>query len=66
MWRRLDVPLQLALCDIEAALNLPAKESEARKAADEARTILETLGAPTLIDRLDSRRGVEATTGSRG
>ena len=41
MWRRLDVPLQLALCQLEAARILPADLSAAESARDESRTILE-------------------------
>jgi class 3 adenylate cyclase/tetratricopeptide (TPR) repeat protein len=67
MWRRLDVPLQLALCDIEAAVNLPPDSAPAMAAANEARTILDTLGATALLDLLGSGRATEAaTTGSPG
>ena len=53
VWRRLDVPLQLALCDLEAAHHLPAGSAEAAAAGDEARSTLELLGASTLIARLE-------------
>ena len=54
MWRRLDVPLQLALCQLEAARILPADLSAAAGARDELRTILEGLGAVALIERLET------------
>jgi class 3 adenylate cyclase/tetratricopeptide (TPR) repeat protein len=52
-WRRLDVPYQLAMCDLEAVHHLPVGSPEARAAGDEARNTLELLGASTLIARLD-------------
>jgi class 3 adenylate cyclase/tetratricopeptide (TPR) repeat protein len=52
-WRALDVPLQLALCQLEAARLLPEKSAEAGEAADEARAILNGLRATTLLARLD-------------
>ena len=53
-WRLLDAPLQLALCDVEAARYLPAAALETIVARDEARAILATLGASTLIARLET------------
>ncbi|HEY7970472.1 MAG TPA: adenylate/guanylate cyclase domain-containing protein [Candidatus Limnocylindrales bacterium] len=52
-WRTLDVPLQLALCQVEAAHFLPTDTVEAAAAADEARAILAGLGAMAFIARLD-------------
>ncbi|MDP9482893.1 MAG: AAA family ATPase, partial [Chloroflexota bacterium] len=52
-WRELGVPLQLALCQIEAAHLLAPGTAPAEDAAAEARAILGGLGAKTLIDRLD-------------
>ena len=54
LWRALDVPLQLALCDLEAARYLPAGSAEAQVAHAEARATLEGLGAIALIERLES------------
>ena len=51
-WRTLDAPLQLALCQIEAALLLPPGSAEATDAGAEARALLDGLGAAALIDRL--------------
>jgi class 3 adenylate cyclase/tetratricopeptide (TPR) repeat protein len=59
LWRRLDVPLQLALCDLEAAHHLPAGSAEAGAASDEARSTLEHLGASTLIARLEGSLTLE-------
>ena len=42
-WRRLDVPLQLALCQLEAAHLLPADLAETSAARDEARAIMDGL-----------------------
>ncbi|MGZ8527373.1 MAG: adenylate/guanylate cyclase domain-containing protein, partial [Candidatus Limnocylindrales bacterium] len=52
-WRSLGVPLQLAFCQLEAARLLSQGSAEAADAAAEARTILASLGATALIDRLD-------------
>ena len=67
LWRGLDVPLQLALCDLEAARYLPPGSPEAAAARDEARAILERLGASSLIERLESgtaSAGQAATAGA--
>ena len=52
-WRALDVPLQLALCQLEAAHLLAPGSAQSADAAAEARSILEGLRATALIDRLD-------------
>ncbi len=52
-WRRLDLPLQLGLCQLEAAWLLPPGSDLAITAADEARTVLTGLGAIELLDRLE-------------
>ena len=54
-WRRLDLPLQLALCCLEAALNLPAGSDEAAVARDDARATFERLGARSFLERLAVR-----------
>ncbi len=54
-WRRLDLPLQLALCRLEAALNLPAGSDEAAVARDDARATFERLGARSFLERLAPR-----------
>lgn len=51
-WRQLDVPLQLALCRLEAAALLPVGSDEAAAARDEATAACELLGARALLDRL--------------
>ncbi|MFI5260916.1 MAG: ATP-binding protein [Candidatus Limnocylindrales bacterium] len=51
-WRRLDLPLQSALCQLEAALFLPADSADAAAAAQEARTTLTGLGALGFLERL--------------
>ena len=51
-WRRLDLPLQLALCRQEAAALLPPDAADVIPARDEARAILESLGARGLLERL--------------
>ncbi|HEX7398959.1 MAG TPA: adenylate/guanylate cyclase domain-containing protein [Candidatus Limnocylindrales bacterium] len=51
-WRQLDLPLQLALCRLEAATFLPAGSDEAAAAREEARATLEGLGARAFLDRL--------------
>ncbi len=53
-WRRLDVPLGLALSQLEAATFLPPASEEAITAAQEARSILEGLQASALLERLDA------------
>ena len=52
-WRQIGAPLQLALCQLEAALLLPSGSPEAVDAAAEAREILGGLGARALLDRLE-------------
>jgi class 3 adenylate cyclase len=52
-WRRLDLPLQLGLCQLEAAWLLPPGSDVAESARDEARTVLTGLGAAELLDRLE-------------
>lgn len=52
-WRRLDLPLQLGLCQLEAAWLLPPGSDLAESARDEARTVLTGLGAVELLDRLE-------------
>ncbi len=64
MWRRLDVSLQLGLCQLEAAHLLPADSREARAADLEARAIFEALGASTLLSRLDGRLDAAVSTGA--
>ncbi len=61
-WRRLDVPLQLALCQMEAATFLPAGSEEALAEAAEARRTLEGLGAVALLARLDSHHAAPTVT----
>ncbi|MEA2536037.1 MAG: hypothetical protein QOF11_271 [Chloroflexota bacterium] len=61
-WRALDAPLQLALCQVEAAQLLGQGSAEAADAAAEARTILDGLGAAALIDRLDRGLAEPAAT----
>ena len=51
-WRRLDLPLQLGLCQLEAAWLLPSGSELALAAADEAREVLTALGATELLARL--------------
>lgn len=67
-WRRLDVPLELALCQLEAATLLPAASDEAVAAAEEASSILEGLRAPALLGLLAARPGTGASAirGHRG
>ncbi|MEO8228895.1 MAG: adenylate/guanylate cyclase domain-containing protein [Chloroflexota bacterium] len=60
-WRALAVPLQLALCQIEAARLLAKGSAEATDAATEARAILGGLRAQALIDRLDRGLAEPAT-----
>ncbi|HET7676899.1 MAG TPA: adenylate/guanylate cyclase domain-containing protein [Candidatus Limnocylindrales bacterium] len=55
-WRRLDLPLDLALCQLEAATLLPGTDL-ARAAADEAREILRRLDSPPLLARLEAVTG---------
>ncbi len=52
LWTLLDVPFQLGLCQLEAALNLPSGSDEAEVARAEALAILDRLKATALIDRL--------------
>ncbi len=52
-WRRLDLPLQLGLCQLEAAWLLPVGSEPALAAADEARAVLDGLGAAELLARLE-------------
>ena len=63
-WRQLGVPLQLALCQLEAARLLPPAATVARAARVEAQSVLEGLGARRLLDRLDS--GLLSVSGRRG
>ena len=63
-WRTLDVPLQLALCQVEAAHFLPTGTVEAAAAADEARAILAGLGA-TGVHR-EAGRASRRARGARG
>ena len=51
-WRRLDLPLQLGLCRLEAAALLPAGSEVAVAAREEARATLEGLGARAFLERL--------------
>ena len=53
-WRRLEVPLGLALSQLEAATFLPPDTEEAISAAQEARSILGGLRAFALLERLDA------------
>ena len=55
LWRGLDVPLQLGLCQLEAARLLPRGVPEADASGLEARAIFESLRAPTLLSRLEGR-----------
>jgi hypothetical protein len=64
-WRALDVPLQLALCQLEAAHLLPTASTEATAAADEARTILDGLGAAAFIARVDGGLVEPVRSGAR-
>ncbi len=52
LWRQLDVPVQLAFCQLEAATFLSARHDMVGAAA-EARTIFGDLGAVALLDRLE-------------
>jgi class 3 adenylate cyclase/tetratricopeptide (TPR) repeat protein len=60
MWRRLDVSLQLGLCQLEAARLLPPGSRQADAARREARSIFESLSASTLLSRLDGGLTVDA------
>ncbi len=60
-WRGLDLPLQLGLCQLEAAWLLPAGSEPADSAAREARTVLTELGAVELLERLESGLGRPAS-----
>ena len=53
-WRSLDVPLDLALCGLDAAFLLPP-EVQPAELIDEARRILEQLGAAPLLAQLSGR-----------
>jgi class 3 adenylate cyclase/tetratricopeptide (TPR) repeat protein len=54
-WQTLDVPLQLALCQLEASWFLPRTIPQSEAAA-EARSVLTGLGATSLLARLEDRR----------
>ena len=59
LWRRLDLPFQLALCQLEGARLLPEGSPGVDGMAEEARTILVGLGADALLARLED--GFSAT-----
>lgn len=52
-WRTLDLPVDRALCGIDMAAVLGPGEAAARAASDEARAVLESLGANASLERLD-------------
>ena len=54
-WRALELPFELGLCLLEFATFVGVARREARAAADEARTIFETLGATPLTARVVER-----------
>lgn len=60
--QRLQLPFQLALCQLEAATFLPAGSEDVQAAAAEARRIIEGLGATALLARLES--GLVAPSGT--
>ena len=57
-WQALGARFQLALCDLEAARYLPAASPVSAAAHGDARTILEALGASTLVARLEAGSAV--------
>ncbi len=61
LWRRLDLPFQLALCQLEGARLLPDGLAGTESMADEARTILVGLGADALLARLEEGFSAVAT-----
>jgi len=60
-WRSLDVTLDLALCGLDAAILLPPEHRPA-ELVDEARHVLEGLGAVPLLAQLERRAGALAPT----
>ena len=56
LWKPLDVPLDLALCGMDAAILL-APEDQPAELVDEARRILEELGAAPFLAQLAARAG---------
>ena len=64
-WRRLDLPLQLGLCRLEAAVLLPAGSEASAAAREEARVTLEGLGARAFLDRLADGLGRPAVVDVR-
>ncbi len=60
LWRRLELPFQLALCQLEGARLLPEASTGVDAMADESRTILVGLGADALLARLED--GFSAVT----
>lgn len=52
LWRALDLPLPLALCELDMALLLGLDHTPVREAADEARQIFEELGARPFLELL--------------
>jgi len=50
-WRKLDSPLDVALCELDFATFVPG-DDEADAAAEHARTVFERLGAIPLLERL--------------
>ncbi len=53
LWREIGSDFDLAMCQLDAALALGLGSTDGRAAADEARTILDRLGATPFLTRLD-------------
>ena len=61
-WRGLGVPFDLALSELDFIILVGVDNPEARKAADEAREILDGLGAKPFVARLDAAMASEDAT----
>jgi class 3 adenylate cyclase/tetratricopeptide (TPR) repeat protein len=60
-WRAMDVPLDLALCDLDM-IALLGSDGPLGESAPEAREILERLGATPFLRRLDSLTPIESSS----
>lgn len=60
MWRDLGLRFDLALCLLDLVTHAATSDRDRAPAADEARSILQDLGAQPFLDRLDAATGGEA------